>query len=80
MKREIRFSLKGKGFGLWARQLENLFIADGYLPEADIEEELDMTYIPDKYWEPEDDRTEAELIAICEEDGYNYEGLELPFE
>ena len=39
-----------------------------------------MTYLPDKYWEPEDDRTEEELIAICEEDGYNYEGLELPFE
>ena len=33
-----------------------------------------------RYWEPEDDRTDEELMAAAEENGYNYEGTEIPFE
>ena len=33
-----------------------------------------------RYWEPEDDRTDEELMAAAEENGYNYEGKEIPFE
>lgn len=33
-----------------------------------------------RFWEPEDDRTDEELMAAAEENGYNYEGKEIPFE
>lgn len=33
-----------------------------------------------RFWEPEDDRTDEELMAAAEENGYNYEGTDIPFE
>lgn len=35
MTREVNTDLKGRGFGLWYVQFENIFISAGYVPEED---------------------------------------------
>ena len=51
-----------------------------HLPEFFLNKGTNSGVPGGRYWEPEDDRTDEELMAAAEENGYNYEGMELPFE
>lgn len=51
-----------------------------HLPEFFLNKRTASGVPGGRYWEPEDDRTDEELMAAAEENGYNYEGTEIPFE
>jgi len=51
-----------------------------HLPEFFLNKGTNSGVPGGRYWEPEDDRTDEELMAAAEENGYNYEGMEIPFE
>ena len=51
-----------------------------HLPEFFLNKGTNSGVPGGRYWEPEDDRTDEELMAAAEENGYNYDGKEIPFE
>lgn len=51
-----------------------------HLPEFFLNKGTNSGVPGGRYWEPEDDPTDEELMAAAEENGYNYEGTEIPFE